>query len=262
MSTHRSHHHRTHDSGGTQTHQGETHTSSEHTGTKTYGFVKCKVAGNVRMQKKALSKEVQYHLHASLTVAGSDAPWDTAINVGTSDSDDLLNYRLATDFHHPVLIAQLKSAEAGFHNLTGTPGLPALDFLRSDVLAETGSWRVSDPMDGTATVMPAASLKTLLERAVSEKADVYIFGRTYTSGGSGIHDVHMNQGSRAPYLHVAKDGNDVWQDGAVLFDFGDPQWIGYFTAFTQQAVPTNDVGDPVSGSHGISDKDVGSLTKS
>ncbi|QJW97619.1 DUF2278 family protein [Frigoriglobus tundricola] len=238
--------------GGPEPHPGGTET-------KTYGFVKCRVAGNVRMQKKALPKEVQYHLHADLTVAGSDRPWDTAINVGTNDSDDLLNYRLATDFHHAALITQLKAAAAGFHKLTGTAQLPALDFLRSDVLAETGPWRVSDPMDGTATVMPAASLKALLERAAAEHADVYIFGRTYTTGGSGIHDVHMNQGSRAPFLHSAKDGNDVWQDGAVLFDFGEPQWIGYFTAFTQQTAPTDAVGDPVAGGHGINDTDPGSL---
>ena len=52
------------------------------------------VAGNVRMQKKQLRSEVQYHLHADLQVAGDSHTWDTAINVGTSDSDDLLNYRL------------------------------------------------------------------------------------------------------------------------------------------------------------------------
>ena len=28
--------------------------------------------------------------------------WDTAINVGTSNSDDLLKYKSAFDFRHPV----------------------------------------------------------------------------------------------------------------------------------------------------------------
>ena len=73
------------------------------TQTQTYGYVKCKVAGNVHLQKKRLPAEVQYHLHADLTVAGESKTWDTAVNVGTSDSDDLLNYRLVPDFHHPLI---------------------------------------------------------------------------------------------------------------------------------------------------------------
>ena len=46
---------------------------------------------------------------------------------------------------------------------------------------------------------------------------------------------------------------------AVLFDFGTPQWIGYFTTFTQQNVPTDSVGDPAAGSHPIGDQDPGSM---
>jgi uncharacterized protein YukJ len=225
------------------------------TQTQTYGYVKCRVAGNIRLQKKRLPAEVQYHLHADLKVAAET--WDTAINVGTSDSDDLLNYRLVPDFHH-TLIADLKKAATGFSDLTKTKAFPALDFLRSNILAGTGPWRPSDPMDGSPNARPVSSLKALLERAVAEKADVYIFGRTYAEGG-GIHDVHMNQGSRKPHLHASNDGNDVWQDGAVLFDFGEPEWIGYFTAFTQQLAPTNDVGDPLPNSHPIGDSDPGSL---
>jgi uncharacterized protein YukJ len=201
---------------------------------------------------------VQYHLHADLTVAGAHGVWDTAVNVGTTDADDLLNYRLVADFHHPI-ITTLKAAAAGFHDLTSKHVLPALDFLRSDVLKETGHWRKSDVMLDVETARPYSDLKKLFERALTAKSDVYIFGRRYTTGGDGIHDIHMNQGSRKPHLHADKDGNDVWQDGAVLFDFGTPQWIAYFTTFTQQNVPTNQVGDPNANSHPIGDNDPGSM---
>ncbi len=231
-----------------------------HTGTEkqTYGFVKCKIAGNIRPKGSQLPHEVQYHLHADLTVAGSHTAWDTAVNVGTTDADDLLNYRLVADFHHPI-IATLKAAAAGFHNLTGKHVFPALDFLRTDILKETGAWRKSDVMLDVDTAKPYADLKKLFERAKASNADVYIFGRTYTKDGDGVHDIHMNQGSRKPHLHADKDGNDVWQDGAVLFDFGTPQWVGYFTTFTQQNVPTNTVGDPTAASHPINDHDPGSM---
>jgi hypothetical protein len=37
--------------------------------------------------------ETQYHLHFSLLVDGDN--WDVAVNVGTSDADDLLKFKLA-----------------------------------------------------------------------------------------------------------------------------------------------------------------------
>jgi uncharacterized protein YukJ len=100
-----------------------------------------------------------------------------------------------------------------------------------------------------------ASLMRLFRNAMAKNADVYIFGRKYTSGGLGIHDVHMNQGSTGSFVNNGvddhNDHNDVWQDGAVLVDLGDPEWVGYFTAFTQQLVPTDDLGNPKQGGHSI-----------
>jgi uncharacterized protein YukJ len=234
-----------------------------------YGYVKCKIVSEPVLQSSRRRSETQYHLHARLHVAtGRDGrgteTWDSAINVGTNDADDLLNYRLAFDFHHPI-VETLKAAPPGYHDLTGTHKLPALDFLRSDILAETGRWRESDVMDGSASPEPVATLKRLLHTAHQSGADVYIFGRTYTSGGSGIHDVHMNQGSSGSFLNNGtdhNDHNDVWQDGAVLVDLGESGWAGYFTAFTQQNVPTDDRGNPAHGNHPLGNADVGSLAGS
>jgi hypothetical protein len=230
-----------------------------------YGYVKCKVSSEPDLKGSHHGHEIQYHLHANLKVAaagGGTETWDTAINVGTTDADDLLNYRLVFDFHHSLLTT-LKSAAAGFHDLTGTQGLPALDFLRTDLLADTGSWRESDVMDGSDFPEPVASLKRLLHTAHARGAEVYIFGRTYTSGGSGIHDVHMNQGSSGQFLNNGvddhNDHNEAWQDGAVLVDLGQPEWAAYFTAFTKQSVPTDSLGNPTEDSHPVGDEDPGSL---
>ncbi len=229
-----------------------------------YGFVKCKVISDPVMKASRHGRETQYHLHATLQVVqgGSTENWDAAINVGTNDADDLLNYRLAFDYHHPVL-ATLKAAEPGFTDLTGTSVLPALDFLRSDILAETGRWRESDVMDGSDQTEPAATLKRLLQNAQANGWDVYIFGRTYQGGDLGIHDVHMNQGSTSKAflndgIDDKNDHNDIWQDGAVIVDSGQPEWAAYFTAFTQQLVPTDNLGNPGPGSHPNTDVDPGS----
>jgi uncharacterized protein YukJ len=229
-----------------------------------YGYTKCKVVSDPRLKPTHRGHEIQYHLHATLRVPSDQGPeqWDTAINVGTDDSDDLLKYRLVFDFHHPIRDT-LTAAPAGFQNLTGQSALPAVDFLRTDILAETGPWRDSDVMDGSGNGEPAATLARLLQQARASQADVYIFGRTYQGGDLGIHDVHMNQGSSGSFVNNGRDDhndhNDIWQDGAVLVDLGDGRWAGYFTAFTQQAVPTDELGNPAVDGHPITDADPGSL---
>lgn len=228
----------------------------------TYGFLKGKIASKEKMvpSKHRGSPETQYHIHATIRGAGNDR-WDTAANVGTDDSDDLLRYKIVFDFAHPVM-TQLRAAAAGFTDLTGTSALPALDFLRSDILAGTGPWRLSDPMDGSEDVDPAQGLARLLNRAQASNADVYFFGRAYKGGSLGVHDIHMNQGSTGSFVNDGKsdanDHNDVWQDGAVIVDFGDSV-AAYFTSFLGQLVPTDDLGNPQSGGHEIDVADENSI---
>jgi uncharacterized protein YukJ len=230
-----------------------------------YGFLKCRIVSDPRLKPTHRRNEIQYHLHISCSAPSQDGNdiWDAAVNVGTNDADDLLRYKLAFDYRHPIL-SNLRGAPTGFTDLTGTAALPALDFLRSDILGATGAWRDSDVMDGSEFPEPVATLKRLLNKAQSENLDVYIFGRTFTDGGQGIHDVHMNQGSQSnTFLNNGRDDhndhNDIWQDGAVLVDLGQTQWAAYFTAFTQQLVPTDDLGNPDRESHEIEDADDGSL---
>jgi uncharacterized protein YukJ len=214
-----------------------------------YGFVKSKLASDPVLKPSRHRNEIQYHLHLSMMVDG--APWDVAINVGTNDADDLLKFKLVYDFRHPVIAALGAAASGAGQELTGVNKLPALDFLRSDLLANTGRWRDSDVMDGSEAAEPVASLKRLLVRAKENGFDVYVFGRFYNGGDNGIHDTHMNQGSTGSFIHHAgndhNDHNDIWQDGAVFVDVGAPEWAAYFTAFDQQLVPTDDLGNPRPG---------------
>jgi len=209
-----------------------------------YGFVKAKIVSRPVLRRTPRHHETQYHLHVGLMVAG--AKWDVAINVGTNDADDLLQFKLVFDFRHPI-IQTLSAIEPGSQDLTGQENPPAIDFLRSDLLDNTGNWRASDVMDGTDAPDPAGSLKRLLDRAMELHFDVYVFGRFY-SEGNGIHDTHMNQGSTKGFIHRpdddSNDHNDIWQDGGVIVDVGEAQWVAYFAAFSQQLVPTDDLGNP------------------
>jgi uncharacterized protein YukJ len=213
-----------------------------------YGFVKAKIVSEPKLKSSRHHNEIQYHLHVSMLVDGDK--WDVAINVGTNDADDLLKYKLIFDFRHSI-IQTLAAVEAGSQDLTGQSALPALDFLRSDLLANTGKWRDSDVMDGSDAVEPVATLGRLLSKARRETLDAYVFGRFFKEGG-GIHDVHLNQGSKSGFIHRpgddSNDHNDVWQDGAVMINVGEPEWAAYFSAFNEQFVPTDDLGNPLPGS--------------
>ncbi|HTR09833.1 MAG TPA: DUF2278 family protein [Paraburkholderia sp.] len=217
-----------------------------------YGFVKTKIVSAPQLQSTRRPREVQYHLHFGVEVNG--AQWDIAVNVGTTDADDLLKYKLVFDFSHSVL-ATLAGEPAGSTNLTGTDALPAIDFQRSDFLANTGAWRNSDVMDGSDQVEPVATLQRLLSSAQQSSLDVYVFGRFF-SEGNGMHDVHMNQGSTGEFIHRAgddsNDHNDIWQDGALLVNLGQPEWALYVAAFDQQYLPTDDLGNPMPDSQPIS----------
>jgi uncharacterized protein YukJ len=65
----------------------------------------------------------------------------------------------------------------------------------------------------------------------------------------------MNQGSAGRFVHRdgddSNDHNDVWQDGAMFVDVGEPEWAAYFAAFNQQLVPTDDLGNPQPGAETI-----------
>jgi uncharacterized protein YukJ len=65
----------------------------------------------------------------------------------------------------------------------------------------------------------------------------------------------MNQGSTGGYIHRAgddhNDHNDIWQEGGVFVDLGEPEWAAYFAAFDQQLVPTDDLGNPMPGARTI-----------
>jgi uncharacterized protein YukJ len=176
-----------------------------------------------------------------------------AINVKSQLSPSDLLYLVDENFQHPV-INQLLGLNKGFHKLEKQPGGMALDFIRANLLNVDDMKPLPPDLPG-----PSNDLKELIDlyiqRAIqSGTATVYAFGAPWGPEsapdkyfgfrpGSGIHDIHMNQGSIGRFQ---KD-NGVYQDGALLIHFPDRnQWVSIFLAFQSQCFHTDDqTGDAI-----------------
>ncbi|MGP1387891.1 MAG: DUF2278 family protein [Thainema sp.] len=171
-----------------------------------------------------------------------------AINVKSQVSPSELLYLVDDNFQHPI-IYQLIALDFGFHPLDSQPGGLALDFIRSNLFRPEQMKPLPPDVPG-----PDNDLKELIElyiqRAIqSEDAVLYAFGESWGPEpttpdkyfdfrpGSGIHDIHMNQGSVGRF----QQDNGVYQDGALLIHFPSRnQWVGIFLAFQSQCFHTDD----------------------
>ena len=87
-------------------------------------------------------------------------------------------------------------------------------------------------------------MRPILDDAIDKSATAFIFGASF---GSGIHNIHMNQGSLPKY------DNGVYSDGAVLFKFDDRHWEAVFLGFASQRLPTDGRGEPEPDSKTLAD---------
>lgn len=181
----------------------------------------------------------------------SDKEREAAINVKSRGEDSRLVLWKDENYSHPIT-AELAELDLGFHLITQTLSsrfsgfnnprvVHGLDYLRpGDILPSAAGllvpFDVPPPQDDI-----LREVQPVLQNAIEHNATIYIFGSSF---GSGIHDIHMNQGSQPPFE------NGVGEDGALLIKYPSGSWTTVFIAFASQKVPTDDrTGDPLPESH-------------
>ncbi|KAF7171810.1 hypothetical protein CNMCM5623_004141 [Aspergillus felis] len=182
------------------------------------------------------------HIYLYFTDGTSTKQYEAAINVKSTDKDTRLVFWFDRAFSHP-LTQTLSNLDGGF-TLLNAEGQKGLDYIRTSGLVDINAGKVlphdipgpnNDILD---------SLDPIISDAIAQKARMYVFGSSY---GTGIHDVHMNQGS------LPRFENGVYEDGALLLQFEDGHWEAVFLAFASQRIPTDDNGEAKQGSEDLAE---------
>ncbi|KAF9975301.1 hypothetical protein BGZ73_001106 [Actinomortierella ambigua] len=168
-----------------------------------------------------------------------------AINVHSDGADSRLVYWHIDDFTHSIT-RKLDHLDYGFYRLPLRNVARGLDFTRGTPILSLHTARIlphdlpGDDNDILDVVEP------VLDSAIDQDAKVYIFGSSF---GSGIHDVHMNQGNKGQH----EQDNGIFQDGGLLMRFPDKHWEAIFLAFALQRLPTDDWGYPYTNSRTLAE---------
>jgi uncharacterized protein YukJ len=208
----------------------------------TYGVLKC------RALERKIDPVNDPSPHYQVLVSDGDKEHRIAINVKSQQSPSDLLYLVNESFHHSIL-GPLANYSRGFHKLDHKPGGVALDFIRRNLFRPEDMKPLPLDIPG-----PSNDLKELIDlyvqRAIqTEDAVLYAFGAAWGPEqriqdkyfgflpSSGIHDIHMNQGSIGRF----QQDNGVYQDGGLLIQFPSRnQWIAIFLAFQSQCLHTDD----------------------
>lgn len=162
----------------------------------------------------------------------SQGNFKAAINIKSGTDDDSRLVYWINDELNASVINKFKDLPLGWHELDGEEGL---DYLRDDNLfvKKKGIVLPHDIPGKNNDIIE--KITPHLDRAIKEKATIYIFGSGHNDG---LHEVHQNQGSPIRY------SNSVQKDGALVFHFekAEPgkQWVGVFLAFASQRQPTDE----------------------
>jgi uncharacterized protein YukJ len=194
------------------------------------------------------SPQVQHdHLQVLLEIDSGQRFWMT-INIG--NPADQIQYAINEQFQHPITTRILdQQLPQGFTKLTAQPGGIALDYIR-EKLVDFTQLHVPPPVGGSQPSL-ADMLTTQLTNAYRfTDARLFVFGSMFTDGipyssyhlAVGIHDIHMNQGSRGSH----RGSNGIYQDGGLLIYYPtEKRWSATFLKFVSQATQTDNHGNPL-----------------
>ncbi len=184
--------------------------------------------------------------HYLIPVNAGGSQYQIAVNIESDVGDSQVLYSIKSNFQPPN--SGLLTALAQGMNPISAQGDPAIDFVRSRSAGEpivtlAQMQLLPLPLEHNSGDLNNAVVELLNQATSDPDGVIYALGSQYTDG-SGIHDIHMNQGNPSSGGHSGDNG--IWQDGAILFQLpGSGTWTAIFIAFQGQSWTTDDNGNPV-----------------
>lgn len=179
------------------------------------------------------------HLEIKVSARGW---YRVAVNAQSIQPPHELLFAKIDKFDHPLL-RPLYGLPKGMTDLSRRKSM-GLDYTRGGFIRRSqmkvAPFRLRGPNNDMRELLGLA----LAEAINSDDAMLYAFGESWGpepnrpdkyfgfSPGQGVHDVHMNQGSRAQF----RGANRARQDGALFINYpSQKRWVGLFFAFQSQS---------------------------
>ena len=186
----------------------------------------------------ALDDDEKPHIEIKVAARGD---YRVAVNAQSTQPPHELLFTAVDPFEHTML-RQMHALPYGLTDLTTRKSL-SLDYTRG--LVRRGQmkvvpFRLKGPKNDLRELLGMA----LAEAIKTEDASLYAFGESWGPEphrndqyfgflpGQGVHDIHMNQGSRGRF----RGANRTRQDGALCLHFpSQKRWVALFLAFQSQS---------------------------
>ncbi len=211
-----------------------------------YGVLKCRALKGIAEPE---DKTSPHYIIIATDAQAQGKKYRVTINVKSRLNPPDLLVLIDNNFKHPIT-DKLINRNFGFTEIKKEDqkaGEIALDYIRGNLLdvnqMKPVKANVKSPENEINDINDMIDL--LVQQAIkSTEIDLYVFGEPFPKDDpTGIHNIHMNQGSSGEF---GKE-NGVFQDGALFFHFRDRNnWVAFFSAFQSQSFHTDDVtGDPI-----------------
>ncbi|WP_191565481.1 YukJ family protein [Metabacillus idriensis] len=202
-----------------------------------------------RMERDDNTPHYQVHM-----IDEEDTHYRIAVNVMSSSEESEVLYLVDEQFSAPKT-SDLLALPYGFTALGHENKETAIDYIRDELFNPAEMNPLPHDVTGPDNDLNDM-LDTYIQKAIQEKATVYIFGSRFGpekqkdkifgfQPTNGMHNVHMNQGNEdkpGREKDWAED-NGTWHDGALFIQF-ENHWVAVFLAFLSQSWCTDERGYP------------------
>ncbi|MDI3485566.1 MAG: hypothetical protein PWQ51_1698 [Methanolobus sp.] len=171
-----------------------------------------------------------------------------AVNINSKVAPSELLYFADDNFSHPI-IEKLDSLEMGYKNLDRSSRDLRLDYVRGGLFDTSKMVPLECDVPGPSNDLNELIQKYVEKAAAMDNGMLYAFGERWGPEsflpdsffgfrpGSGIHDIHMNQGNSEKW----QDDDAPCQDGGLLINLPEEnRWVAIFLAFQSQCFNTDD----------------------